>query len=323
LKFQSEEQRLRKVVGISQLSMANYQALAETKENLQWASLVTLDLSEFDQPEGKTKLAAQLKEAIHKIGFFYIINHGLSQSDIDAQFELASSIFSLPLEEKMKYAVNPALPGGPLGYKAPGKRTVELYDDPKYNSIFRDRARPEPCVQNREQTERICRHLHYHVLYRLLVLVGIIMELEDEEALWKIHDYEKLNNCHMRYMCHWPPTQEQLEKAVRSGEVIAGHSDFGTFTMLFRQPIAGLQVRLEEEKEWKWVKPLDGSITVNVAVRIKSRNIQLHLILTVWQDTLSFLTGGYLKSSIHRVLLPPEDQRNIPRLSAIYFSRPG
>jgi hypothetical protein len=33
-----------------------------------WADLATLDLSQFDQPGGKTKLAKQLFEAIQKIG---------------------------------------------------------------------------------------------------------------------------------------------------------------------------------------------------------------------------------------------------------------
>jgi isopenicillin N synthase-like dioxygenase len=71
-----------------------------------------------------------------------------------------------------------------------------------------------------------------------------------------------------------------------------------------RQPVAALQVRPYGEEKWKWVKPLRGSITVNVA------------------DTLSFLTGGYLESSIHRVVLPPEDQRTVPRYGVIYFSGP-
>ena len=71
-----------------------------------------------------------------------------------------------------------------------------------------------------------------------------------------------------------------------------------------RQPVAALQVRPYGQDKWKWVKPLKGSITVNVA------------------DTLSFLTGGYLESSIHRVVLPPEDQRHLPRYGVIYFTGP-
>ncbi len=42
-----------------------------------WADLVTLDLSQFDQPGGKQKLANQLFEAIQKIGGFSRLNHGI------------------------------------------------------------------------------------------------------------------------------------------------------------------------------------------------------------------------------------------------------
>ncbi|KAF2807431.1 uncharacterized protein BDZ99DRAFT_465312 [Mytilinidion resinicola] len=40
------------------------------------------------------------------------------------------------------------------------------------------------------------------------------------------------------------------------------------------------------------------------------------------QETLSYLSGGYLKPAFHRVAVPPEDQRHLPRLSVIYFTRP-
>jgi hypothetical protein len=33
-----------------------------------WADLVTLDLSKFDQPGGKQELAAQLFDAVNRIG---------------------------------------------------------------------------------------------------------------------------------------------------------------------------------------------------------------------------------------------------------------
>lgn len=33
--------------------------------------------------------------------------------------------------------------------------------------------------------------------------------------------------------------------------------------------------------------------------------------------------AGYVKSTIHRVVTPPVDQINIPRLGLLYFNRPG
>ena len=38
---------------------------------MDWADLVTLDLSLFDIPDGKQKLAEQLRDAVHNVGMFY------------------------------------------------------------------------------------------------------------------------------------------------------------------------------------------------------------------------------------------------------------
>jgi isopenicillin N synthase-like dioxygenase len=50
---------------------------------------------------------------------------------------------------------------------------------------------------------------------------------------------------------------------------------------------------------------------------------RVQLLMDMLQETLEFLTGGYLKVSIHRVAIPPKDQRHVPRLSVIYFMRPN
>ncbi|KAJ0268439.1 hypothetical protein COL940_013384 [Colletotrichum noveboracense] len=76
----------------------------------------------------------------------------------------------------------------------------------------------------------------------------------------------------------------------------------GSLTLLFRQPVAALQV-LTNEGTWKWVRPQTDALTVNIA------------------DALQFLTNGYLKSSIHRVVAPPRDQAHINRLGVIYMVR--
>ena len=40
-------------------------------------------------------------------------------------------------------------------------------------------------------------------------------------------------------------------------------------------------------------------------------------------DTLAFWSAGYLKSTIHRVVRPPDDQAHFHRLGLFYFVRPG
>lgn len=49
-----------------------------TKENLDWADFVVLDLSKFDEPNGKQKLANQLRDAVCLIAISQKANHGLT-----------------------------------------------------------------------------------------------------------------------------------------------------------------------------------------------------------------------------------------------------
>lgn len=108
---------------------------------------------------------------------------------------------------------------------------------------------------------------------------------------------------HLRYMKYSKFDAEE-QKALSDGLWSPGHTDLGTITLLFRQPVAALQIKDHKTGAWKWAKPLDGSLTVNTC------------------DALSFLTGGYIKSTIHRVSLPPPDQRHVDRLGLLYFARP-
>jgi hypothetical protein len=42
----------------------------ETKADLPWSELVTLDLEDYHRPGGKGRLASQLSHAVHHVGFF-------------------------------------------------------------------------------------------------------------------------------------------------------------------------------------------------------------------------------------------------------------
>lgn len=86
-----------------------------------WADLVTLDLAKFDEPGGKEALARQLFEALQTIGFFYIVNFGLAQEEVDRQFAIGKAVFDLPSEEKLLYRAD--LENGSYnGYKPLGLR---------------------------------------------------------------------------------------------------------------------------------------------------------------------------------------------------------
>lgn len=134
----------------------------------------------------------------------------------------------------------------------------------------------------------------------MLRLFAYVLEI-DEDYLVNLHRYEEKGLEYLRYMQYYPRTEEEDRKV---GNIWAkGHTDYNTLTFLFYQPVAGLQV-LSPDGNWKYVKSEPGSIIVNIA------------------DALEFLSGGFLKSTVHRVVRPPSDQADKPRLGLIYFARP-
>lgn len=286
-----------------------YEHPPETKAELPWADLVTLDLEDYHRPGGKERLAKQLEHAVHHVGFFYVKNFGLSQDEVDRQFTLAKNLFELPVEEKEKYEIDYAA-ADYNGWRRPGryvqhnqKDNVEIYNFAKFTKDFEGKYnQPALLKAHLPEIAHFQKTLHANVVLPLLRLFAIVLQLPDEEYLAKQHDFETKSEDHLRYMLYYPRTEEQWEasKYGRGG----GHTDLGTVTLLFRQPIAGLQI-LGEDNEWRYVSAQPGTITVNLA------------------DTISHLTGGWLKSSVHRVVAPPEDQREYKRTGLLYFARPN
>lgn len=103
-------------------------------------------------------------------------------------------------------------------------------------------------------------------------------------------------------MIYHPRSEEDDAKVDNSWS--RAHTDFGSLTLLWNQTVAGLQLKTPTGK-WEYVPPVDGGIICNVG------------------DTLDFWSAGYLKSTTHRVVRPPEDQVHIHRLGLFYFVRPG
>ncbi|ETW83498.1 hypothetical protein HETIRDRAFT_451065 [Heterobasidion irregulare TC 32-1] len=292
------------------VSLGSYSFVAETKEDLDWAELVTLDLALYHTPEGKKDLAAFLIKALREKGFFYVKNFNISQEAVNRQFALGRELYELPLEEKLKYVPQGLDEGQFNGYVPAGRRLleptegirdrVEVYNIPKFNGSFKHQH-PKLIQDHIEEIEQFARALHSEVLDRLHVLLAIALELP-EDYFTKIHQYEVKSEDHLRYMKYGKMSPEENQKL---GNIWGGgHTDLGSFTLLFRQPVAALQIRDPVHNQWKWVKPQDATLTVNAC------------------DALSFLTGGYVQSTVHRVAAPPKDQQHVDRLGLLYFSRP-
>ncbi|KAJ7240488.1 Clavaminate synthase-like protein [Mycena rebaudengoi] len=293
-------------VAVPSTELGTFNHVPETKEQLDWAELVTVDLSVIGTPEGKQQQADILISAVREKGFFYVKNFGISQERVDRQFALGKRFYELPLEEKLKYVPKGLDEGQFNGYVPAGRRVIdvennirdktEIYNIPKFNGDFKH-DHPPVVAERLEEIEEFARALHSEVLDPLHVLLAVALELP-EDYFTNIHQYQVKSEDHLRYMRygkHPPEVNTKLKNWVY------GHTDLGSFTLLFRQPVAALQIRHHSTNEWKWVKPQDATLTVNAC------------------DALEFLTGGYVKSTVHRVTVPPKDQQHVDRLGLLYF----
>ncbi|KAL2836853.1 hypothetical protein BJX68DRAFT_273333 [Aspergillus pseudodeflectus] len=277
----------------------------QTKENLDWASLEALDLSLLSQPGGKQSLAEQVLSFINKNGFFYVTNHGLTTTQITRQYAIAKALFALPLDEKLKYICDTAS-GDFRGYKPQstgklsGRDNDERYNIPKFTPEH-ERAHPRVIRDHYEEIREFSLHIHNNVLLPLLRLFAYVLEIDDEEALANLHRYDEPGLEYLRYMIYHP--RPAADDAAVGNIWAKGHTDYNTLTFLFHQPVAGLQV-LSPDGVWRYVRSEPDAIIVNIA------------------DALEYLSGGFFKSTVHRVVRPPGDQVSESRLGLIYFARP-
>ncbi|KAG6861806.1 hypothetical protein C0995_011686 [Termitomyces sp. Mi166 len=280
----------------------------ETSVPLDWASLAIIDLSKFETPGGKEQLAQDLRNVLTKWGFWVVTGHDIEEKEVDMQLAIGNTFFKQSLEEKRKVVCDFTV-GNNFGYREPTrligntdvKENMEALNIPKYIPHYASVPRHDLINRFEDEIAPFYRKVWTNVIRRLFILFAIILELPENYFVDR-HHYDSPSEDHLRYMIYHPRPHEEDDKT--GDQWIAGHTDFGSLTLLFSQCVAALQVRTPAN-EWKWVKHVKGGIICNAA------------------DTLSFLTKGYIKSAVHRVVRPPADQAHLERLGLFYFVRPG
>ncbi|OAX33794.1 Clavaminate synthase-like protein [Rhizopogon vinicolor AM-OR11-026] len=284
----------------------HYVAAPPTKENLAYADLAIIDISKGDTEEGRSALAIEVRDALLKHGFFYVVNHGYSEAQTARMFDIADVPFSAVSDsEKQIYAGTMKQTGSYQGYKLRQYWHIDagVRDQLEHYNINRDvtmRGHPEALRPLLPEIKGFSKYNHFSVLHPILRLIARSLELP-EDTLVNNHDYDAIGETYVRFMKYYPRTEEEEIKT--KNVWLKGHTDFGTITILWSQPVAALQI-LTSEGEWRWIRHLENALVVNAG------------------DALEFLTGGYYKGTIHRVVQPPQDQHNYTRLGVFYFVMP-
>ncbi|KAF4865442.1 UPF0676 protein [Colletotrichum siamense] len=292
------------------MSLPPYTPASPSKENLDYVKLVNLDLAKFDDPVGRQELAKELYEAATGYGFLTLTNHGISDEVYARQMQIANAMMTLPPDEKAPYEVTPEedarglyvgyKPAGPLGHKGGFPKQLDHYNilvhDPK------NRPHPEIMRPYLKETQEVMQFIRTNILKKLLTLVSMILEVPDE-AVQATHASGGSKTEYIRYMMCEPRPQEESEKY--RDIFLSGHTDWGSWTFLFSQPIAALQVLDHNDGKYRWVEHQPKGLVINFG------------------EAMERLTGGLFKATIHRVVQPPVDQRHLRRIGVIYFARPA
>ncbi|KAJ7870480.1 hypothetical protein B0H14DRAFT_3574605 [Mycena olivaceomarginata] len=214
------------------------------------APLAILDNAKWDTPGGKEQLARDLTDAVRDMGFWVVTNPGIPQEAMDRQFALANTFFSLPEEEKNEVTFVAGvchgyrLPG--LVYNTPQKQNLEMVNLHKFTpgtNIPR-----HSFIKRYEEITAFQKLAFDAVITKIFILFAIILELP-ENHFTDMHKFEKESDDHIRFIKYKPRTLEE-DKAV-DNQWMAGHTDFGSLTLLFPQPIAADTSRAQYTALWR------------------------------------------------------------------------
>lgn len=265
----------------------------------------------------RAELAATVDSHLRRCGFLVVINHGIDPTVLANTRAACADFFHMPEAEKAKLVpTNDVYRGWVGGGKESNAATYGVDTPPDLKETFaygtvdvadeslRDQHpmwyapnlwpdAPSTLQPAAELFWRGARKL----ADELLQLFALALGLEQEHLL----DHCRNTTSTGTLNWYWPFTREDpVEGQYRIGP----HTDFGTVTILDRQPgVGGLQV-LDDAGNWIDAPCIDSSLIVNTG------------------DMLKQWTNDRWRSNEHRVLPPAAGAPNEELISLIFFHEP-
>ncbi|TYB76635.1 isopenicillin N synthase family oxygenase [Bizionia gelidisalsuginis] len=272
-------------------------------------SIPSVNLEDFisGDPERKQQFINEIGIAYQDIGFVALKGHFLDETLVERLYGEIKNFFELPLEVKHNYEIEGI--GGQRGYVSFGKESAKgkkegdlkefwhfgqyVEDNPELANAYPDNVYVKELEDFNDVGKEAYGRLEKTAKYVLRAL-ALYLELEETYFDQYIHN----GNSILRPI-HYPPITEEPKAAERA----AAHGDINLITLLMGAQGRGLQVK---NNDGEWIDAIAGpdEIMINVG------------------DMLSRLTNNKLKSTIHRVINPPQDQWGTSRYSIPFFMHP-
>ncbi len=277
-------------------------------------SVPTIDLTPwFDgTPAGKAAVADEVDRALQSVGFFMITGHGVTRADRTAVRAAARKFFGLPDEIKRAYAVTVGGRGWlPPGVEANGySEGTETPPDLKESySIGADEKVGIDEVDDFWFAENVWPVEVPALETAATSYLGQMRELAEtlltiaETALQQSPGFFTDKTTHSTHTMNinWYPPADIAGEPEPGQFRIGPHTDFGTFTILDREPgKGGLQVWSPDD-DWEDAPYHPDAFTINTG------------------DLLARWSGDRWKSNRHRVLPPQAEAPDEDLVSLVYF----
>ncbi|WKV70252.1 isopenicillin N synthase family oxygenase [Streptomyces sp. PCS3-D2] len=263
-------------------------------------------------PQERARTAARVDEALQVAGFLLVTGHGVDPSLPERIREAARTFFRLPAALKEPYTVTV----GGRGWLGPGAEansyaegTASPPDLKESWSFAADEPTGDPAVDIEwfrpntwpEEAPEL-RPLVTDYLTGMRALCDELLELL-ATALGLAEDRFTRHTGHPTwgFNLNWYPGTETVGAPLPGQFRIGAHTDFGTVTVLDRQPgSGGLQIHTDADG-WQDAPYDPAALTVNIG------------------DLMARWTGDRWRAGRHRVLPPPADAPAEELISLVYF----
>jgi isopenicillin N synthase-like dioxygenase len=260
--------------------------------------IIDFDGAFSNRLDDRRRVAAAIHSACRETGFFYIANHRVPRSLIDAQFESARALFGLPIEQKL--AIHMQHSRSNAGYEPIGGQVLDSQDasveaappDLK-ESFYAGMELPDDHPRCREGLRGYGHNqwpaalpafepqqLAYQAAMcslgnRLLAMIALSLEMPED---FFVSHYEPYATTTLRLIKYPPHPQAALANQIGAG----AHTDWGGVTLLAQDDLGGLEVR-NRAGDWLQATPIPDTFVVNLG------------------DLMQRWTNDIYRSNMHRV----------------------
>jgi len=269
----------------------------------------SVNLQDFisDSSTKKEQFINDIGKAYEDIGFVALKGHFLDEELVENLYAEIKKFFDMSVEDKQKYEI-PGI-GGQRGYVSFGKESAKGKEEGDLKEFFHfgqyvegNDALASVYPDNVNVAELPAFNAVGKEAYKMLektakyVLRALALHLHLEETYF---DAYIVNGNSILRPIHYPP----ITKEPKAAERAAAHGDINLITLLMGAQGRGLQVQ-NNDGEWIDAIAQSDEIMINVG------------------DMLSRHTNNKLKSTIHRVINPPQEQWGTSRYSIPFFMHP-